>query len=203
MQRFSDSHTRCLEAERIGVFLAEQRDELTHLGQARLLFLMSEREVMLRGWPAAAYICRPRVQGAMSAVLEDLLAQFAPFDGHDPDFVIRIDRAAWDELGHTEPAQEFWRALHMPAPDQVDWTIGRERLIFHELLHTYQTLDQDGAPRVSEDDGRPVLALKPHDHEFFTAELELYGPTVCNAGDAAIAIASGARVENRKKLKLA
>lgn len=205
MQRFSDSHTRCDDAARIARFLIDERfsAELGHLSQARLLFLLSQREVQLRGFPAWAYICRPRVQGAMSAILEDLLAQFAGFDGEDPDFVIRIDAAAWDDLAHTNPAKEFWRALHTAVPDQVDWTIGRERLIFHELLHTYQRLDAEGNPRVSQEDGRPVLALRPHDHEFFSAELEHYGPTVCHAEDAAIAIADGAAVERRRKLRLA
>jgi hypothetical protein len=203
MQRFADSHMVCEEAARIARHLIDDTPELTHLAQARLLFVMSERQVILHGWPAAAYICRTRVQGPMSALVEDLLAQFSPFEGCDPDFVIRIDRAAWDALAYSDPAQEFWRVLHLSAPDQVTWTIGRERLIFHELLHTHQPLDKDGAPRISQEDGRPVLALKPHDHEFFGAELARYGVDVCHAGDAAIAIADGARLEHRAKLKLA
>lgn len=207
MQRLSDSHTRLELAEVIARHLVEVRfsAELSHLNQARLLFVLSEREVILRGHPAAAYITRPRVQGAMSAIVEDLLAQFAApvCGGYDPDFVIRVDRAAWDDLAHTEPASDFWRALHLAAPPTVTWTIGRERLIFHELKHVYHALDKEGAPKFNQEDGRPVLALRPHDAELFHDELESYGVAVCNAGDTAIAIAAGARLENRRKLQLA
>lgn len=207
MQRFADSHTRLLDAEPIAQFLIEERfaSELQHLRQARILCILSQREVMLRGWPAAAYIGKPRVQGGMSAFVEDLVAQFAAplFEGHDPDFIIRFDAACWDQLGSTEPARDFWRALHLSAPDHATWTIGRERLIFHELLHVYQPLDKEGAPRFSQEDGRPVLALKPHDAEFFHDELEHYGPTVCGAVDTAIALATGGRLEQRRRLQLA
>lgn len=199
MQRLSDSHTRLLEAERIAQFLVQESraDVLSPLSQARVLYLVSEREVIFRGHGAHAYICVPRVQGFMAAILEDLLANYCreQFDGNDPDFVVRVDRAAWDELAYTEPARDFWRARRQFTPDSVDWTIGRERLIFHELKHVYQRLDKDGAPRINEEDGRPVLALRPHDVERFLDELELYGPTVCDSVDAALAIAEGARHE--------
>jgi hypothetical protein len=75
--------------------------------------------------------------------------------------------------------------------------------VFHELLHTFQRTDKDGALKFSDDDGRPVLALRPHDAEFFHDELERYGPSVCGAVDAAIAIAAGGRLEQRRRLKLA
>lgn len=205
MQRLADSHTRLDEAATIARYLVDERfgPELGHLSQARVLYLRSEREVLLHGHRAQAYIARPRVQGAMSAVFEDLLAQFAGFDGHDPDFVVRIDAACWDNLAYTEPAQAFWRAQHVSAGDDVTWTIGRERLICHELLHTYQREDAEGAPKFSDDDGRPVLALRPHDAEYFHDELRFYGPTVCDAGDTAIAIADGSAREQRAKFRLA
>lgn len=197
MKRLADSHTRLDEAERIAQFLVAvgQSDELEHIRQARIWYLVSERTVMFRGAAAAAYICIPRVQGFMAPIVEDLLAQAAPFDGEDPDFIVRVDRANWDALSYSEPAQAFWHARHKPADDTVTWTIGRERLIFHELKHIVQRLDKDGAPRISDEDGRPVLALQPHDAEFFHAELESYGPTVCGAVDTALAIAEGGRQE--------
>jgi hypothetical protein len=195
------------EALAIARYLIDERfsTELGHVAQARILFVRSEREVMLHGHPAAAYICRPRVQGAMSAFVEDLLARFAAplFEGHDPDFVVRVDAAAWDALSYTEPSSEFWRALHVAVPPGATWPVGRERLIFHELKHVRQAVDKDGALRFSAEDGRPVLALQPHDAEFFHDELEYYGPTVCGAEDTAIAIAAGARLETRRRLKLA
>jgi hypothetical protein len=171
-----------------------------------VLFVRSEREVVLRGHPAAAYIGRPRVQGAMSAFVEDLVANFARdlFDGHDPDFIVRVDAATWDALGtQTEPAADFWRALHLAAHADATWSVGQERLVYHELLHIYQRTDKDGALKFSEEDGRPMLALRPHDAELFHGELESYGPTVCGAIDTAIAIAEGARLENRRKLRIA
>lgn len=207
MQRFADSHTRLEAAEPIARYLVEDRfsSELGHLAQARILCVVSQREVKHRGFAAAAYIMRPQIMGAMREFCEDLLAQFASplFNGEDPDFVIRFDQAIWDELGHTEPALDFWRALHLSASDHVTWTIGRERLVFHELKHIYQPVDKDGALRFSQEDGRPVLALRPHDHEFFSDELEHYGPTVCGAVDAAVAIAMGGRLEQRRRLQLA
>lgn len=199
LQRLPDSHTRLLEAERIAQFLIQDRQAgvLGHLNQARVLYLVSEREVIFRGGPANAYICVPRVQGFMAGILEDLLANFArdQFDGHDPDFVVRVDRAAWDTLAYTEPARDFWRARRQFVPDSVEWSIGRERLLFHELKHVYQREDKDGFPRINEEDGRPVLALRTHDVERFHDELESYGPTVCDSIDAALAIAEGARQE--------
>lgn len=205
MQRFADSHTRLESAELIARQLIAEHAELSHLNQARVLFILSQREVVLRGWPAAAYIMRTRVQGAMSAFVEDLVAQFAApmFEGHDPDFIVRFDAATWDVLGKTEPAHAFFRAAHFPAADSATWGIGQERLVFHELLHTYHRTNKDGQLMFSDDDGRPVLALRPHDAEFFHDELERYGPTVCNAVDAAISIAAGVRFEQRRKLQLA
>lgn len=207
MQRLADSHTRLEAAEAIARFLVEERfaEELQHLTQARILYVRSEREVLLRGFPAAAYICRPRVQGAMSAFVEDLVASFAApqFAGEDPDFIVRVDAACWDALAHTEAADAFWRAHHLPAPPAATWPIGHERLIYHELSHIYQRVDQDGAPACSKDDGRPVLALRPHDAELFHGELECYGPTVCGAVDTALAIAAGGRLEARRRLQVA
>jgi hypothetical protein len=199
LQRLADSHHRLEDAERIARFLIDDRhaDVLHHVAQARLLCVVSERAVLLHGHPAAAYICRPRVQGPMSAFVEDLVAQFAApqFEGHDPDFVIRFDRAIWDDLAFTEPALEFWQARRQFTPESVDWSIGRERLVFHELKHLYQPLDADGAPRCNQEDGRPVLALRPHDIERFHDELACYGAELCDATDAAIAIAEGIRSE--------
>lgn len=199
MQRLPDSHRRLEEAERIASYLINDRhaDVLHHVAQARLLCVVSERAVQLHGHPALAYICKPRVQGPMSAFVEDLVANFARelFEGEDPDFIIRFDRAMWDELAYAEPAAEFWRARRQFTSESVDWSIGRERLVFHELKHLYQPLDAEGAPRFNQEDGRPVLALRPHDVERFLDELEHYGPTVCDSVDAALAIAEGGRSE--------
>lgn len=197
MARLPDSHTRLLEAERIAQFLMDvgHVDTLHHITRARIWYLRSEREVFLRGTPAAAYICIPKVQGYMTHILEDLVAQAAPFDGEVPDFIVRVDAANWDALSYTEPAKTFWRGRRKPAADDVDWPVGRERLIFHELKHIVQRVDSDGALRFSDEDGRPVLALQPHDAEFFHDELESYGPTVCGAVDTALAIAEGGRQE--------
>lgn len=203
MDRLQDSHTRLHEAERIAQFLLNvgHPETLHHVTRARIWYLRSEREVFFRGTPAAAYICVPKVQGFMAPILADLVAQAAPFDGQDPDFIVRVDAANWDALSYTEPAQAFWRARRRPAADDVDWPVGRERLIFHELKHIVQRVDGDGAPRFSDEDGRPVLALQPHDAEFFHDELESYGPTVCGAVDTALAIAAGGRQEEAARAR--
>jgi hypothetical protein len=207
MQRLPDSHTRLEEAERIAQFLVTERfsSELGHLTSARILYLRSEREVFFRGSPAWAYICQPKVQGPMSMFVEDLVAGFAreQFDGFDPDFIVRVDAASWDGLAHTEPARDFWRSHRVSAPDSITWTVGRERLIFHELKHVYQRVDKEGALKFSQEDGRPVLALRPHDVELFHDELESYGPTICHAEDTAVALASGIALEKRRQLRIA
>lgn len=207
MQRFADSHTRLEAAEPIARFLIDERfsTELGHIRQARVLFILSQREVKLRGHGAAAYICGTRVQGAMSAFVEDLVAQFAApvFEGHDPDFIVRVDAACWDALEHTEPAADFWRSMHVGAPAGITWSVGRERLIFHELKHIVQLTNAEGELRYSQEDGRPVLALRPHDAELFHDELETYGPTVCGAEDTAIALSTGIALEKRRALRIA
>lgn len=199
MQRLADSHAPLPLATTIATHLIERNrpEPFAHLAHARILFLLSQRAVVLRGHAAAAYICGPRVQGPLSDIVADMFAAAAGdlFDGHDPDFIVRVDAVAWDTLADTEPAAAFWRARKQFLPKDVSWTVGRERLIAHELLHVYQRLDKDGAPRTSEEDGRPVLALRPHDAEYFHAELAAYGPTVCGAVPTALAIAHGGRTE--------
>ncbi|MET1174615.1 putative metallopeptidase [Paenibacillus amylolyticus] len=51
----------------------------------------------------------------------------------------------------------------------------KEALIFHELCHVEASVDKNGAPRNSPNDGRPVFRLCSHDLEEFKLVVEKYG----------------------------
>lgn len=91
-------------------------------------------------------------------------------DGNVPDFLIVFDSASWAGLNETE----------------------QEALVFHELCHLYQKETGDGAP-AEDKEGRPLLALRFHDYEFFDTEVRRYGPETCRLVSAALAIADGHR----------
>lgn len=200
-------HSRLGDAERIAQFLVDvgKPDQLRHLSQARIWFVRSQEAVVFRGVAAAAYVCVPRVQGFMSALLIDLVTAAAAdiFEGKSVDFIVRVDADNWDALAYTDDSKAFHRARREPVVPDMDWTIGRERLIFHELSHIVQRTDKDGVPRFDEEDGRPLLALQPHDAEFFHAELECYGPDVCGAEDTEAAIHEGRARQRRAALHVA
>ncbi|SLK16582.1 MULTISPECIES: putative metallopeptidase [unclassified Paenibacillus] len=51
----------------------------------------------------------------------------------------------------------------------------KEALIFHELCHIEASVDKNGSPRNSPNDGRPVFRLCSHDLEEFKLVVEKYG----------------------------
>ena len=60
-------------------------------------------------------------------------------------------------------------------------------------------VDEDtGIPKVSREDGRILTKLRPHDFEFFDAEVRRYGPAVYELDGAAVAIADGYRAVARE-----
>lgn len=51
----------------------------------------------------------------------------------------------------------------------------KEALVFHKLCHVEASVDKNGAPRNSPNDGRPVFRLCSHDLEEFKLVVEKYG----------------------------
>lgn len=179
MQHFPDSF-RLADAPQATVRLLVSRlPEFQHLTAARIACVFSERALFLHGGQKAAIIATgAHTQGPCRHFVEFMVAQFvAPVcEGEDPDFLILVDRAVFDALD----------------PER------RERLMYHELCHIHQAETDEGAPKFSREDGRPILKLVPHDTEVFDAEIERYGVEVVGIEHTAIAIAEG---ERRRRLR--
>lgn len=153
--------------------LIRRLDDFAHLRQHTIGCLFSERALIDRGAQCRAVVGVPaQVTSKVHErqLLEWCYAQlFRPMlAGSVPDFVVFFDVAHWPR----QPLQ-------------------REQLVFHELMHIQQRLDEYGAPRF-EKSGRPALHLVPHDIEVFRAELVRYGELVPAFDEAALAIAAAA-----------
>jgi hypothetical protein len=175
---FADSYSLAPEPQALVSQLVARCDEFAHLVDMRAACVWSEQQPMLRGAPCAAFIGYPRVQGPFSPLFAWCMATVcAPlFEQEEPDFLIIFDHALW-------PTLEGER---------------QERLVYHELCHVVAREDEYGQPRFSNDDGRVLLKLVPHDYEFFDQEVRRYGPDVCNLDGAAVAIADGYRAAERR-----
>jgi hypothetical protein len=185
VQVFADSFDLAPEAQALAARLVSACDEFSHLADARLLCVASQRQPVLRGAPCEAFITSPAVQvSPLKWLFEWMLAQLAaPLFGNDlPDYVLILDAALWPTLDDEH----------------------RERLIYHELSHIEPRIDEEtGIPKLSREDGRVMLKLVPHTYEFFDLEVRRYGPDVCGLTDAALAIADGHRAAQRRRLRVA
>jgi hypothetical protein len=172
--QFSDSYALFPEAQAILDRLVTDEDQFAHvrLAQARIVCIASARAVMLHGQPCDAVISDGNVQAIqpVKGLCELLISAFVHelHEGETPDYLVFFDAARWS----------------------VKDDLRRERLVFHELCHLQQKLTRDGDPAV-DDQGRPRLALVPHDYEFFGAELERYGVVTCDLDAVVPAIVTG------------
>lgn len=125
--------------------------EFAHLrdGEARIAWLMRTHEEVMGGRQVLGTVFMPKVQGRLKDVFIWLLEEKFP---EGVDFLIILDADYWDE-----------------SDDRL-----REILIFHELCHAIQKVDQYGSPRFDED-GNPVWGLRGHDVEEFTDVVARYG----------------------------
>jgi hypothetical protein len=185
---FADSFELAREAHAILTRLVASPSacpEFSHLVEARILCVASQPTPIVRGAPCQAFICSPNVQvSPLKPLFTFLLAQLAAplFEWQSPDFVLIVDAALWPTLDDEH----------------------RERLIYHELCHIVAKVDEEtGLEKRSQDDGRILLKLVPHDYEFFDAEVRRYGPDVCDLDRAAVAIADGHRAAQRRRLHVA
>lgn len=173
MKQFADSFAALPEADALAARLIRSVPHFAHLSEARLLFVGSQRAPVLHGHTCQACVVKPYVQGPLRWMFDWMLAGFGRerFDWEDPDYVVLVDAALFTS----------YDAQH------------REWLIYHELRHIEQRNDENGIPKFTKEDGRPMWRLVPHDAEFFFDEVERYGPEVTGQVEATIALATGHR----------
>ena len=92
----------------------------------------------------------PTCQGDMRDVFEWMLGRLF---GSLPDYVMILDRGFWEGV----------------TPQT------REALLYHELCHVKQALDEYGSPRFNRQTGEPIYRLVAHDLEEFNAVVAKYG----------------------------
>lgn len=92
----------------------------------------------------------PTCQGVLRDLFEWLLAKHC---GYMPHFLCVLDLGFWES---------------------VDPNI-REALLWHEMCHIKQDLDQYGAPKFNKQTGEPTYGLVEHDITAFNSEVERYG----------------------------
>ena len=180
MRQFDDSYALNADAAVIARQLIESISMFAHLGEARILYISSQRQPMLHGHPCQAFVAEPRVQGPFRPLFDWMLAGLGAdvFEQEEPDLVVMIDAALWQSFD----------AEH------------REWLVYHELRHVEQKCDPEtGLPKFSKEDGRPMLRIVSHDAEFFFDEVERYGPDTTGQVEATIALASGGEAASRRR----
>lgn len=182
--QFDDSYSLLTSAKDIGDRLRRELPEFEHLAAAHILYVLSQRELFLRGDRKAALVCLPKIQGVHREWFGWALQQFAKpqLGGADPDFIIYVDTAVWDIV----------------SPDR---DLGREALVYHELCHIVQAVDKYGEPAfVENEDGVPLpkLRLKDHDIERFNAEIERYGPVFLGLDQTAQAFVRGHEAHKKR-----
>ncbi len=130
-------------------------DEFVHLreGEPRILILFRNVPKTKGGRDVLGECMMPTVQGSLRSMFEWLMVERF---GFYPDFLIILDRGWWEAVD-----------------DQA-----REALVFHELMHADQAVDQYGAPRFNKDTGLPVWRIRAHDVEEFNAVVRRYGAWV-------------------------
>lgn len=126
--------------------------EFAHLrdGEANIRFLFRQDVKIQQGRQILGTCHIPSVQGRLKDVFLWLLEEKF---GALPDFLIELE-------------SEYW-------VDECD-DLGREILIYHELMHAGQARDKDGEDRFDQE-GRPVWCIIGHDVEEFAAVVRRYG----------------------------
>src|SRR5690625_179805 len=115
-----------------------------------VLFTNSENTTKGRRVAGTAEIFQGRGNKWVKARQEQ---QITGWFGDIPDFILTFDHALWIEMGTAE----------------------RFALIEHELYHCAHATDEFGAPRFSQQTGRPVYTIQGHDIEEFIGVVKRYG----------------------------
>jgi hypothetical protein len=126
-------------------------EEHAHLkeNEVRIEWLFKTEPKSKGGRMIAGMVHEPKVQGHLKDLFEMLVEQFF---GEMPAFIITLDIENWQASSDRQ----------------------REALIWHELAHIKQDVDQYDAPKFSKD-GLPVYRLVEHDVTAFVSEVERYG----------------------------
>lgn len=126
--------------------------EHAHLreNEIRIEYLFRNEPKTKGGRMVLGSVHEPSCQGEMRPLFEWLLERLF---GYLPDYLIILDRGFWTSV----------------TPQT------REALIWHELAHIKQKLDEYGAPRFNRQTGLPIYGLVGHDIEEFRSTVERYG----------------------------
>lgn len=116
----------------------------------RIAYLFRHESKLKGGKCVLGSVHEPACQGEMRSLFEWMLTRLL---GSMPGYLMILDRGFWD----TVTAQT------------------REALIFHELCHIKQKLDEYGEPRFNRMTGEPIYGLVTHDLEEFNAVVAKYG----------------------------
>ena len=124
-------------------------DDFEHLEEASIGYLMTNKELKIRGRLCAAFVTIPNAQGQDRWIYQWALTHRF---GFMPDILMVANTEVWEE--YSEEA--------------------RVALVHHELCHIHQKESSRG-PVFSKDDGRPELILVDHDLGEFFSVIGKYG----------------------------
>lgn len=126
--------------------------EHNHLreNEIRIEYLFRHESKQKGGKFVLGSVHEPTCQGEMRPLFEWLIERLF---GSMPDYVMILDRGFWNSV----------------TPQT------REALIYHELCHIKQKLDEYGSPRFNRITGQPIYGLVAHDLEEFQAVVAKYG----------------------------
>lgn len=126
--------------------------EHAHLreNEIRIEYLFRNESKSKGGKMVLGSVHEPTCQGELRPLFEWMLGRLF---GEMPDYVIILDKGFWDGV----------------TPQT------REALLYHELCHVKQAVDEYGMPRFNRQTGEPIYRLVAHDLEEFNAVVAKYG----------------------------
>lgn len=126
--------------------------EHAHLreNEIRIAYLFRHESKTKGGKCVLGSVHEPTCQGELRNLFEWLLERLF---GYMPDYLMILDKGFWDSV--------------VP--------ITREALIWHELSHIKQKLDEYGAPRFNRQTGEAIYHIVMHDIEEFNSTVARYG----------------------------
>lgn len=126
--------------------------EHAHLreNEIRLDYLFRGEPKIKGGRMVLGSVHEPSCQGEMRPLFEWMLERLL---GRLPDYLIILDRGFWTSV----------------TPQT------RDALLFHELCHIKQKVDEYGAPKFNKQTGLPMYGLVGHDIEEFRAVVAKFG----------------------------
>lgn len=134
-------------AERL---MADPEHKHLRENEIRIEYLFRHESKMKGGRVVLGSVHEPNCQGEMRSLFEWMLGRLF---GSLPDYVIILDHG-------------FWESVTLQT---------REALLFHELCHVKQALDEYGGLKFNKQTGLPIYRLVSHDIEEFNAVVAKFG----------------------------